>query len=57
MCIWMAYSGDPILAEELLFKPQHSIIDQSLHSGSAPPRQMVSGSAGTAKALKDLTTP
>jgi hypothetical protein len=32
MCIWMAYSGDPILAEELLFKPQHSIIDQSLHS-------------------------
>jgi predicted glutamine amidotransferase len=32
MCIWMAYFGDPILAEELLFKPQHSIIDQSLHS-------------------------
>src|SRR4249919_1129925 len=32
MCRWMAYSGDPILAEELLFKPQHSIIDQSLHS-------------------------
>jgi glutamine amidotransferase len=28
----MAYSGDPILAEELLFKPVHSIIDQSLHS-------------------------
>jgi hypothetical protein len=28
----MAYSGDPILAEELLFKPQHPIIDQSLHS-------------------------
>jgi hypothetical protein len=28
----MAYSRDPILAEELLFKPQHSIIDQSLHS-------------------------
>ena len=32
MCRWMAYSGDPILAEELLFKPVHSIIDQSLHS-------------------------
>jgi predicted glutamine amidotransferase len=32
MCRWMAYSGDPILAEDLLFKPQHSIIDQSLHS-------------------------
>ena len=28
----MAYSGDPILAEELLFRPVHSIIDQSLHS-------------------------
>src|SRR6478609_9368255 len=28
----MAYSGDPILAEDLLFKPVHSIIDQSLHS-------------------------
>ena len=28
----MAYSGDPITAEELLFKPVHSIIDQSLHS-------------------------
>ncbi|MGV9733957.1 class II glutamine amidotransferase [Rhodococcus aetherivorans] len=28
----MAYSGDPILAEDLLFRPQHSLIDQSLHS-------------------------
>jgi predicted glutamine amidotransferase len=28
----MAYSGDPISAEELLFTPVHSIIDQSLHS-------------------------
>jgi len=32
MCRWMAYSGDPILAEELLFRPVHSIIDQSLHA-------------------------
>jgi predicted glutamine amidotransferase len=32
MCRWMAYSGDPIVAEELLFRPKHSIIDQSLHS-------------------------
>jgi predicted glutamine amidotransferase len=32
MCRWMAYSGDPILADELLFRPKHSIIDQSLHS-------------------------
>jgi predicted glutamine amidotransferase len=28
----MAYSGDPILASELLFRPIHSLIDQSLHS-------------------------
>ena len=32
MCRWMAYSGEPILAEELLFRPTHSIIDQSLHA-------------------------
>ncbi len=32
MCRWMAYSGDPLLAEELLFRPKHSLIDQSLHS-------------------------
>ena len=35
MCRWMAYSGEPILAEELLFRPAHSIIDQSL----LPPRR------------------
>ena len=32
MCRWLAYSGDPILAEDLLFRPAHSLIDQSLHS-------------------------
>ncbi|WP_226925035.1 class II glutamine amidotransferase [Georgenia thermotolerans] len=32
MCRWMAYSGRPILAEDLLFRPEHSLIDQSLHS-------------------------
>ena len=32
MCRWMAYAGDPLRAEELLFRPQHSLIDQSLHS-------------------------
>jgi predicted glutamine amidotransferase len=32
MCRWMAYSGSPILLEELLYKPKHSLIDQSLHS-------------------------
>ena len=32
MCRWLAYSGTPILMEELLFQPGHSLIDQSLHS-------------------------
>src|SRR5215470_12254268 len=32
MCRWLAYSGSPVLLEELLYKPQHSLIDQSLHS-------------------------
>jgi len=32
MCRWMAYSGDSLLAEEMLFRPKHSLIDQSLHS-------------------------
>jgi predicted glutamine amidotransferase len=32
MCRWLAYSGSPILMEEVLYKPSHSLIDQSLHS-------------------------
>jgi predicted glutamine amidotransferase len=32
MCRWMAYLGDAVLAEELVFRPVHSIIDQSLHA-------------------------
>jgi predicted glutamine amidotransferase len=32
MCRWLAYSGSPVVLEELLFKPKHSLIDQSLHS-------------------------
>ncbi len=32
MCRWLAYSGSPVLIEELLYKPAHSLIDQSLHS-------------------------
>jgi len=30
MCRWMAYSGDALPIEELVFKPEHSLIDQSL---------------------------
>jgi predicted glutamine amidotransferase len=32
MCRWMAYFGDPVPADELLFRPKHSIIDQSLQA-------------------------
>ena len=32
MCRWLAYSGSPISIETLLYKPEHSLIDQSLHS-------------------------
>jgi glutamine amidotransferase len=32
MCRWLAYSGSPVLLEDLLLRPKHSLIDQSLHS-------------------------
>lgn len=32
MCRWLAYSGNPIQMETVLFRPRHSLIDQSLRS-------------------------
>jgi predicted glutamine amidotransferase len=32
MCRWLAYSGSPILLEDLLYKPANSLIAQSLNS-------------------------
>jgi predicted glutamine amidotransferase len=32
MCRWLAYSGSPLSLETILYKPEHSLIDQSLHS-------------------------
>jgi len=32
MCRWNAYIGHPLLLDELLFRTQHGLIDQSLHS-------------------------
>ena len=32
MCRWLAYSGSPVSIEDLLYRPEHSLIDQSLHS-------------------------
>lgn len=36
MCRWLAYSGSPILLETLIYKPKHSLIDQSLHARLGP---------------------
>jgi predicted glutamine amidotransferase len=32
MCRWLAYSGSPVSISDLLYRPEHSLIDQSLHS-------------------------
>lgn len=32
MCRWLAYTGNPIQLETLIFRAKHSLIDQSLHS-------------------------
>ena len=32
MCRWLAYSGAPVPLEELLYRPVHSLIDQSRHA-------------------------
>ena len=32
MCRWIAYTGNPVYLEELILKPQYSLIDQSLSS-------------------------
>ena len=32
MCRWIAYTGSPVLLDELLYKPANSLVMQSLHS-------------------------
>jgi glutamine amidotransferase len=32
MCRWLAYTGNPVPIETVLFRSRHSLIDQSLHS-------------------------
>jgi len=32
MCRWLAYYGRPVRMDKVLYGPQHSLIDQSLHS-------------------------
>lgn len=38
MCRWLAYTGSPVFVDELILKPEHSLIDQSLsaNSGATP---------------------
>jgi predicted glutamine amidotransferase len=36
MCRWLAYSGSPIPLELPIYKPAHSLIDQSLHARLGP---------------------
>lgn len=36
MCRWLAYSGSALPVEELLYKPRHSLIDQSLNARMGP---------------------
>src|SRR5260221_13739403 len=35
MCRWLTYSGPPIYLEKLLFEPENSLIQQSLHARKA----------------------
>ncbi len=35
MCRWVAYRGDPLLLEDLLVRPEHSMLDQSLSARSS----------------------
>ena len=30
MCRWIAYHGEPVLLEDLIFRPSHSLVEQSL---------------------------
>ncbi len=32
MCRWLAYSGSPVPLDDVLYKPDHSLIDQSMHA-------------------------
>ena len=38
MCRWLAYTGSPVFVDEIILKPEHSLIDQSLsaNSGATP---------------------
>jgi glutamine amidotransferase len=41
MCRWLAYTGGPVLVEEIILKPKNNLIHQSLHAQS--PRTPTNG--------------
>ena len=51
MCRWLAYYCKPVRMDKVLFGPQHSLIEQSLHSrlGAETTTATASVSAGTGR--------
>lgn len=43
MCRWNAYFGQPVLIDELLFRTEHGLIDQSLHARLAVETETTNG--------------
>ena len=36
MCRWTAWSGQPVIVEELVFQPVYGLIDRNVASASEP---------------------
>lgn len=43
MCRWLAYQGEPIYLDELVYKPEHSLVHQSLEARKAVTRVNADG--------------
>jgi predicted glutamine amidotransferase len=43
MCRWNAYLGQPVMIDELLFRTQHGLIDQSVHARMAVETETTNG--------------
>jgi glutamine amidotransferase len=43
MCRWLAYQGDPIYMDELVYKPEHSLVNQSIDARKAVTRVNADG--------------
>ncbi|ELI0347692.1 TPA: class II glutamine amidotransferase, partial [Vibrio vulnificus] len=38
MCRWLAYQGEPIYLDKLVYEPEHSLVHQSLEARKAVTR-------------------